>query len=149
MKVTVDTSQFKQLARDLLKAAPAAEAASLKAMLAAAELVKRDAVMRVSAWPTKAGNGSARIAGAIRVRMVSRNRVVVEVDGAQAPEAAPIENRGKGNVRHPVFGHRDRMTNKGSHPAFLAPAREQARPVAEAAIEKAGVEAVRREVTGR
>lgn len=32
---------------------------------------------------------------------------------------AVIENRGKGDVRHPTFGNRHKWTSKNSHPEFM------------------------------
>jgi hypothetical protein len=47
--------------------------------------------------------------------------VRILVGGPNAPNAAPIENHGKGHVRHPVFGDREDFTDKNSRPAFAEP----------------------------
>ena len=66
---------------------------------------------------------SQRIPGSIRGRTSAHGLSgSVVAGGSRAPNAAPIENKGKGFVRHPVFGNKDVWTDLNSHPAFLAPA---------------------------
>jgi hypothetical protein len=79
---------------------------------------------------------STRIPGSIRVRVSPRGLSgSVSAGGAAAPDAAPIENKGKGNVRHMVFGDTNVWTDKNSHEAFLAPALEAKTSEVEAMID--------------
>lgn len=61
----------------------------------------------------------------------------IQFGGDAAPDAAPIENKGKGFVRHPVFGNKDVWTAKNSHPPFLGPAFEEDREEAMAVLDEA------------
>jgi hypothetical protein len=67
---------------------------------------------------------STRIPQTIKVRVTSGGNVKVVMGGDAAPDAVPIENKGKGFVRHPTFGKRGAgdWTSKNSHPAILLPA---------------------------
>lgn len=114
LPVAVDVDAIKVLAADLRSVAPAAWAATKRGLAEAGELVLRDAQQNASYSHRIPGTGVVQVtnAGVVRVRF----------GGDQAPDAAPIENEGKGHVRHPVFGNRAVWTNKNSHPAFLAPA---------------------------
>lgn len=116
VKVVVDTKALARLARDLRAAAPEAWKACRVSLRAAGEIVAQDARARTSY--------SSRIPGSIKVRVTSGGNVKVVAGGEAAPDAAAIENRGRGHVRHPVFGDREVWTDKNSRPAFLAPALE-------------------------
>lgn len=112
--VVVDTSQLSRLAKDLRKAAPEAWKAYRVAAKALAQPVLADAKARASY--------SSRIPQSGKIRVTSGGNIKIIFGGDAAPDAAAIENRGRGFVRHPVFGDRNVWTSKGSHPAFLAPA---------------------------
>ncbi|MGZ4518874.1 MAG: hypothetical protein ACXVXO_00310 [Mycobacteriaceae bacterium] len=75
-----------------------------------------DAVKAETSW-------SSRIPAAVRVKPSFSARVTgvtVEVDGKKAPEARPINNKGKsGTFRHRVFG-RDVWVNQPARPFFDA-----------------------------
>jgi hypothetical protein len=114
ISIIVDTKALSRLAADLRLAAPEAWKACRVALKAAGEIVAADARARTSY--------SSRIPGSVKVRTTSGGNVKVVAGGARAENAAPIENRGKGFVRHPVFGDREDWTAKNSRPAFLAPA---------------------------
>ena len=135
--VGVDTSQLESLGRDLLKLVPDTKKAISESLRRGGRIVAGEAEARA--------RYSKRIPSSIRVRLNGVN-VRVEAGGDAAPNAAPIENRGKGHVRHPVFIPASEMgqyrmgnklapgkegtgwgpdypfTAKNSHPAFLAPA---------------------------
>lgn len=113
MGIRANADGFKVLSRDLSRAVPAAEAASRAATKAGAQVVLQDAKRRVSY--------SRRIPESGRV-VPHRDGWSVVFGGSVAPDAAPIENRGVGFVRHPVFGNRAVWTAKHSHPPFLHPA---------------------------
>jgi hypothetical protein len=128
----VDTRAVSRLAADLAKASPAAWAAARVGLRAAGQIVADDAKLRTSY--------SSRIEWTIKVR-TGRGNVKVIAGGDAAPNAAPIENKGKGFVRHPVFGNREVWTAKNSHPAFLQPAldshREEVLDMIEASVNHA------------
>lgn len=107
--VGVDAADLKKLAADLKLATPEAAKASRSRMRVAAEIVAADARDRVS------------YSKQIKIK-ASVTRVFNAAVIASGKPAAPIENNGKGYVRHPVFGDMDDWTAKGSHPAYLAPA---------------------------
>jgi hypothetical protein len=114
VSISVDTRALSRLAADLRYAAPESWKACRVALKAAGEIVAADARARTSY--------SDRIPGSIKVRVTRGGNVKVVAGGEAAPDAAAIENRGKGFVRHPVFGDRQVWTDKNSRPAFLAPA---------------------------
>jgi len=151
--VAVDTKDMSRMARDLRRGTPELWPACHKALLAAALPVKRDAVARAS-WvkatpPDKPSHHSGvGVAASIHIRVTPGGAVEVVAGGAEAPEAAPIENKGRGFVRHKVFGHTDRWTAKHSHAAFLQPAFDRYEAAAMAAIEEAVVKATERAVRG-
>jgi hypothetical protein len=71
---------------------------------------------------------SERISNSVKV-VPAGDTVTVTAGGSEAPEAAPIENKGKGFVRHPIFvpaaempGPPGSWTRKNSKPPFFAPA---------------------------
>jgi len=67
---------------------------------------------------------SSRIPQAVKAKArfsASEAHVRVYVDAKMAPEAAPINNRGRGgNFRHPVYGNRDVWVNQKAIPFFDA-----------------------------
>lgn len=126
--IVVDVSALRNLARDLRRVAPEAYKELQAEMKVAGEKVAADARERVSYSP--------RIQASIRVR-TSPGNFKVQAGGDSAPDAAPIENGGKGFVRHPVFGDREAWTSKNSHPAFLAPALEANAPAVAEAVDAA------------
>lgn len=111
LPVYADTAALSRLARNLRRASPEAWKAYKRTVKVAAEAILADAQRRASY--------SQRIPPSGRVRVTAGGNVVIEFT---APDAAPIENKGKGFVRHPVFGNREVWTAKNSHPAFGAPA---------------------------
>jgi hypothetical protein len=144
--IVVDTTGLNRLARDLARVAPEAAKGLTKGMAAAGAVIAADAKQRVSY--------SKRIPGSVKVR-AGRGNVRVSAGGEAAPNAAPIENRGKGFVRHPTFIPFDKLpgppgswTSKNSHPAFLAPALEATAPKVVELIEDALFEAVERAIGG-
>ena len=139
--MVVDTRSLSRLARDLRKGAPEAWKAYRKSVRAVAEVVKKDAQARASY--------SKRIPQSMKIRVTAGGNVKIVAGGDAAPDAAAIENKGKGFVRHKVWGHADRWTDKHSHPAFLAPALDAHREEVASAIEAAVYDAVRRAVEGR
>jgi hypothetical protein len=90
-------------------------------MRAGGELVAADIKQRASF--------SKRIPSSVVLRTTGAN-FKITVGGAAAPNAVPIENRGKGFVRHPTYSPRPAVdekvgwTSKNSHPAVGAPALE-------------------------
>ena len=118
--IVVDTQELAMIGKLLRSSGKAGTLAFRGAMKAGGELVANDARQRASY--------SKRIPGSIVVRSTGSN-FKVRAGGEAAPDAAPIENRGKGFVRHPTFsprfgGERIGWTEKNSHPAFLSPALE-------------------------
>jgi hypothetical protein len=113
--IVIDSRQFSALTRGIRASGPAGAAAVRRALRDSAEIVKTAAAQNASY--------SSRIPGSLRARATATN-FKVSAGGDAAPDAAPIENKGRGFVRHPVFGDRENWTEKNSHPAFLAPALE-------------------------
>lgn len=132
-KVTADTSSFGKFATDLRRSVLVADAASRVATRAGAQSILKDAQARASF--------STRIPGSGHVRVV-RGGYEVVFGGSSAPDAAPIENRGKGYVTHPVFGREGTMTNKNSRPPFIQPAIDRFRPTASRVVGGPIVDAV-------
>lgn len=128
--IVADTSGLDRLSFALKASDGAAYTGARKALrLAAVPILER----------AKANAGySTRIPGSGRI-VVSHGLVVrVVFGGSAAPNAAPIENDHRGNVRHPTYSPRPNVpekvgwTSKNSHPAFLAPAADaEAQVVAE------------------
>ncbi len=136
LPIVVDVAQLRALANDLRRASVEANKALRTGMHMAAEVVAADA--------RKKTDYSNRIPGSIKVS-VGRVNFKVSAGGDAAPDAAPIENRGKGHVRHPVFANPKKSrnewtwTDKNSRPAFLAPALyENADRVAKIVIDAVG-----------
>ncbi len=141
VSIVCDTSSLARLARDLRRASPDAWKAYRVSVRAMAQVVLDDARSRAAF--------STRIPQSGRIRITSGGNVKVVFGGDLAPDAAAIENKGRGFVRHPVFGDRQDWTDKNSHPAFLAPAFEAHREEVLTAIEEAVIEAVDVAVKGR
>ena len=141
LNIVVDTRSLARLARDLRKAAPDAWKAYRTSVRAVAEVVLEDAKQRASF--------SSRIPQSMKIRVTAGGNVKIVAGGDAAPDAAAIENRGRGFVRHPVFGNREKWTAKGSHAAFLAPALDAHRDEVAQAIEEAVADAVTRAIEGR
>lgn len=112
--IDIDVSALREAAAQMRATVPAAHAAAKVALLAAGEMVKNTAAENFSY--------STRIPGSLEVKVTGALVVKVYAGGDAAPNAAPIENKGKGFVRHPVFGNREVWTAKNSRPAGLAPA---------------------------
>lgn len=148
ISAVADTRGLSRLARDLRRAAPEAWRAYRLAARAAAQPTLKDARARASYSRRRDERNSRGIPASLRIRVTAGGNVKVVAGGARAPNAAPIENRGRGFVRHPVFGHRDRWTSKGSHPAFLAPAFDAHREAAVRVIEEAVTMAVEQALRG-
>lgn len=134
--VMVDTRALAAAAKQLRETAPAGWAAARKGLAAAGELIKADAASRSSY--------SSRIPASLRVRVTGGGIVKVVAGGSSAPNAAPIENHGRGFVRHPVFipraqlpGPPGRWTAKNSHPAYLTPALHDNVPAVEKLVDAA------------
>ena len=138
--IYADTKDLSRLARDLAKAAPEAWAACRASMRMAVEPIAEDARVRAAF--------SSRIEYTIKIR-TGRGNVKIIAGGPGAPNAAPIENKGKGHVRHPVFGNRNVWTDKNSPPAYLGPAYEEGKDKALAEIEVAVVATIDRAMSGR
>ncbi len=140
-----DVSQLRALEKDFLRASKEASRALREGMTASARLVARDAEARVSY--------SKRIPGSIKTR-VGRTNFRLSAGGDAAPNAAPIENKGKGFVRHPVFASPNKgrsewtWTDKHSRPAFLAPALDAKADEVVATVEKAVGDAVQIAIEG-
>lgn len=119
--ILADVAGLRTLARDLARAAPEAAKGLQKGMAGAGAVIADDAKQRASY--------SKRIPGSIKVR-AARANVRVSAGGDAAPNAAPIENKGNGFVRHPTYSPRPGVpervgwTSKNSRPASLAPALE-------------------------
>ncbi len=127
--ITVDARQVSRIARGIRRAAPEAWKAARIELLAVGEDVAKDA--RVNA------SYSTRIPGAIKAQVTASGNVRIKVTG---DPGVPIENNGKGFIRHPVF-NRNVWTSKNSHPAFLLPAFATRREEALARIERVYLDA--------
>jgi hypothetical protein len=112
--IAVDTTQLSHLARSIRTHTPEVWKDCRAGLRVAMEPVAEEARVRAGF--------SSRIEYTVKIRTTSSGNVKVIAGGTGAPNAAPIENKGRGHVRHPVFGNRDVWTDKNSPPAFLAPA---------------------------
>lgn len=118
--IYADTAALSRLSHDLIAAAPLVWAECRLALREAGEVVAADARNRASY--------SDKIPGSIKV--ATRGAVVkVRAGGDAAPNAAPLENKGRGNPRHPLFGNRNYWYTNTGTPAFLAPALDAKREV--------------------
>jgi hypothetical protein len=137
--IVVDSKPLKAMARDLRELDKASYDEFRGAMKASGTLVKEEAARR-------AGEFSTRIPPSLKVRVTGLGTTVKVV--GTSPNAAPIENGGRGMVRHPTFvkeadlpGPAGSWTSKNSHPAYLAPAldakSDEIEVLVDAAIERA------------
>lgn len=120
--IVADTRGMDRLATSLRAASPASYKATRKGLRLAAGPVLAQAKANASY--------SSRIPQSGRIVVTSGLVVRVVFGGQRAPDAAPIENDGRGHVRHPTFsprsgtnGEKVGWTDANSHPAFLEPAR--------------------------
>ena len=115
--ITANTEQMKTLSLALKRAPIGVHKAALAALRAEMKVVMADASNRASF--------SDRITSSMKI-VGSGLRIRGQAGAGNGWIAVPIENRGEGNVTHPVFGnlHGQESTNKNSHPAFMAPALE-------------------------
>jgi hypothetical protein len=112
--IYIDTHELKDLARDLRKFRPESYKEFRGQMKKAALIVVAEARGRA--------RYSKQIPPSIKPSLTASGTAVsIKAGGTRAPNAAPIENKGKGFVRHPVFGDVENWTSAGSHPAFLSP----------------------------
>lgn len=128
-----DASHLRKLSRDFLRVDPAAVKAA-KAVIRAAAVVVLEEAKANSSYST-------RIPASGKVRMLGLNAKIV-FGGDTAPDAAPIENRGKGHVRHPLFGNKN-FWYENPQPAFLTPAFERHQAELDALLAEAVVEATK------
>lgn len=140
LPVTVDVEALRVLAADLRSVAPAAWKETKAALAKGGALVLNDAQANASY--------SKRIPGSGVVQVTSAGSVRVRFGGDAAPDAAPIENEGKGHVRHPVFGNREVWTSENSHAAFLAPAVNKNRAAILSIVEQTVGDRIQRIVEG-
>lgn len=118
--IVVDTDSLARLSKDIRAVSPAAWKGARVGLRAAGQVIATEAKSRAAF--------SSRIPKSIVVRTTALGNVKVQAGGEAAPDAAAIENRGKGFVRHPTFsprpsvGQRVGWTSLNSKPAFLAPA---------------------------
>lgn len=131
--VYADTAALSRLSRQLRSASKVAWKAYRVGAAAGAEIVLKDAQGRASYSKQIPGSGKVRVGAGGNPKIVFT-----------APNAAPIENKGRGFVRHPVYGHRDRWTNKNSHAAFAQPALDAHAAEVVALVEKALTDAISR-----
>ena len=136
--VAGDTRALNRLARDLRRAAPEVYAETRGRIRAVAEVVADGGRSNAEAFSTRIP-GTVRVVGAgLSVKVIA--------GGDAAPDAAPLENKGReGTFRHPVFGDRQKWVEQQARP-FLAPALDERREMVEQEIEAAAVDAVRRVV---
>lgn len=126
----IDTRDFHKFAAALRRGSPVAAKELRLNLRGAGEIVAKK--VRDKAPGSIKGSVKVRAAGA---------SVTVTAGNNGKWWAIPIENKGRGNVSHPTFGH-DPITNKNSHPAFFHPAVEESRPELEAAALDALVTAI-------
>lgn len=109
----IDARSIARASREVRRAAPEAWKALRARLLVIGNAVAED--VRADA------SYSTRIPGSVKVRVTAGGNVKVVMGGDAAPNAVPIENGGRGFVRHPVYGH-DVWTAKNSRPAPMLPA---------------------------
>lgn len=114
----VDTSDLARAEADL-RAAAAGLPGQVRRSLAQSAEALRAAVAGAAGFST-------RIPAAVKATTQLGGRVMsvsVYVDTSQAPEAGPLNNRGRGGkFQHPVFGH-DVLVSQAAHPFFDPPIR--------------------------
>lgn len=124
---TIDTGSIDKLARTIKQASPAVAKTLTKELKLARDAVAAEARSRASF--------STKIPATIKGSGTGAT-LKVSAGGAAAPNAAPLENRGKqGTFRHPVFGT-DTWVNQQAHP-FLTPALAAQREILAARIDAA------------
>ena len=144
--IVADTRQLSRLARDIRAASPAAWKACRVALRASGQTILDTAKANASY--------SSRIPGSGKVVVTAGGNIKVTFGGESAPDAAAIENKGKGFVRHPTFSPRPGVdekvgwTSARSHPAFLGPALDAHREEIAAAIIAAVGDAVEHALKG-
>lgn len=129
----MNARQVGRIARGIRKASPTAWKACRVRLLQVGNTVADDV--------RSASSFSSRIPQSVKVRTTASGNVRISVGGAGAPDAVPIENKGKGFVRHPVFGDRNVWTAKNSRPAYLLPTFAKRRDWALEEIERAYLDA--------
>ncbi len=116
---TIDAKSIKQFAARCKLASPELQKAFVKSLNPAGDVIAGGVKRRASAFHRN-GGGTTRIADSVKVRRRG-TRVKVIAGGTAAPEAAPINNLGKGGTfRHPVFGNYDVWRPQAAHP-FMEP----------------------------
>ena len=121
--ITANTEQMKTLSLALKRAPIKVHKAILAALRAEMKVVMADASARASF--------SSRITSSMKI-VGSGLRIRGQAGAGSGWIAMPIENRGEGNILHPVFAKKGSAryadkaswSNKNSHPAFMAPALE-------------------------
>lgn len=131
--ISMDARQVSRIAREIRRASRPAWLA-LRGRLREIGVEVADDVRANASY-------SSRIPGSVKVRVTAAGNVRVSIGGDSAPDAVPIENKGRGFVRHPVFGSRNSWTDKNSHPAFLLPAFAARREWALGEMERAYLDA--------
>lgn len=139
--VRIDARSIARASREIRRASPEAWKALRVRLREIGEVVAADA--------RSDADYSTRIPGSVKVRVTGGGNVKVVMGGDAAPNAVPIENKGRGFVRHPTFGHRDRWTSKNSKPAILLPAFARRSEWALEAMEKAYLDTFIRVFEGR
>lgn len=114
LAVRIDSRSIARASREVRRASPEAWKALRVRLREIGQVVAGDARGDASY--------SDRIPQSVKVRVTGGGNVKVVMGGDAAPNAVPIENKGRGFVRHPTFGHKDRWTSKNSRPAILLPA---------------------------
>jgi hypothetical protein len=130
--IRADTAALDKLARNLKAASPASYKAAKKGLRAAGVVVMEKAAKSAD-WGRISGQDpedeGSRTMNSGHVSVSNGLLVRVWFGGAGAPQAAAIENDGKGFVRHPTYSPRPTApekvgwTDKHSKPAYLEPAR--------------------------
>jgi hypothetical protein len=112
MPIVLDIDELRSFAQRLRETSPAAWRAYRKEALAIGNEMLAEAKQRAAFSPKIAASG--------RVTVQANGNVVVKFGGPDAWWVVPIENRGRGNVSHPTFGH-EPITDLNSHAAILHP----------------------------
>jgi hypothetical protein len=139
--VTINAKQVARIAREVRRASPEA--------WRVCRIRLREVGQDVADDVKAATSYSSRIPQSVKVRSTVAGNVRITVGGDQAPNAVPIENKGQGYVRHPVFGNREVWTNKNSRPAFLLPTFARRKDWALSEMEKAYMDTFERVWGGR
>jgi hypothetical protein len=138
--ILADTRGLSRLARNLRQASPETWKACRVALRVAVQPVAADAQSRASY--------STRIPQTVKVRVTGGGNVKIVAGGVNAPDAAPLENKGQpGTFRHPVFGNREVWVDQPARP-FLGPAVEAHKVEVAAKLEAAVTEAIESALRG-